>query len=67
LPTKAQTGWMADLIIFRCPYTGMNVQTDILKQEIREGERRYETIACPACTKLHFINRENGRTLGHDK
>ena len=58
---------MADLIVFRCPYTGMNVQTDILKQEMNEGERRYESITCPACAKLHFINIENGRTLGHDK
>jgi len=67
LPTKAQAGWMADFIIFRCPYTGMNVQTDLPKQEIKKGERRFEAIACPACTKLHFINRENGRTLVHDK
>jgi hypothetical protein len=67
LPTKAQTNWMADLIIFRCPYTGMNVQTDLLKQEVKGGERHYEMIECPACMKLHFINREDGRTLGHDK
>jgi hypothetical protein len=58
---------MADFIIFRCPHTGMNVQTDLLKQEIKEGERRYEAIACPACAKLHFINRANGRALGSDK
>jgi hypothetical protein len=45
----------------------MNVQTDLLRQEIKEGELRYEAIACPACTKLHFVNRENGRTLGQDK
>jgi hypothetical protein len=42
---------MDDLIIFRCPYTGMNVQTDLPKQEIKEGEQRYETIACPACMR----------------
>jgi len=29
---------------------------------LKEGERLCETITCPACTKLHFINRENGRT-----
>ena len=43
-------------------HTGMNVQTDLPKQEIKEGEQLYETITCGACTKLHFINRENGRT-----
>jgi CxxC motif-containing protein (DUF1111 family) len=67
LQTKAQTGSMADLIIFRCPHIGMNVQTDLHKQEIKEGEHRYESVVCPACTKLHFINRANGRTLGQDK
>jgi hypothetical protein len=58
---------MVDLIVFRSPYTGMDVQTDILKQEMKEGERRYESIACPACAKIHLINTENGSTLGHDK
>ena len=29
LPTEAQIGPMSDLIIFRCPHTGMNVQTDL--------------------------------------
>jgi hypothetical protein len=32
---------MADLLVFRCPYTGMNVQTDLPKQEIKEGEQLY--------------------------
>ena len=41
LPTKAQTDLMADLLVFRCPYTGMNVQTDLPKQEIKEGEQLY--------------------------
>jgi hypothetical protein len=40
---------------------------DIAKQEIKEDEQRYEAIACSACTKLHLANKENGRTLGHDK
>ena len=43
-------------------HTGMNVQTDLPKQEIKEGEQLRETITCAACTKLHLINRENGRT-----
>ena len=58
---------MADLIIFRYPHTGMNVQTCLHRQEIKEGEQRYEAIACPVCMKLHFVNKENGRTLGRDK
>lgn len=67
LPNKKQTGCMADLIIFRCPYTGMDVQTSLPREEVKEGGPRYETIECPACMRLHFINRENGRSLGNDE
>jgi hypothetical protein len=27
----------------------------------------YETVVCKACSRLHFINRSNGRLLGEDK
>jgi hypothetical protein len=56
---------MADLII-RCQNTGMNVQTGGIKQEIKKGQLRFEMITCLACTKFHFINRENG-ILGQRK
>jgi hypothetical protein len=59
---------MADLIIFRCPQTGMDVQTLLHKQGNREEEvRTYEAVTCPACTRLHFINKSTGKTLGQDK
>jgi len=30
------------------------------------SENDYEGITCPACTRLHFLNRRTGKLLGHD-
>jgi len=46
---------MEKFIIFRCPNTGMDVQTLFRIQEDDEYPI-FETINCPACTKLHFLN-----------
>jgi hypothetical protein len=27
----------------------------------------YETVVCPACSRLHFINRSNGKLLGEQR
>jgi hypothetical protein len=52
---------MADLIVFRCPETGMNVQTHLEKQEVREP------FACPACTRIHFIDLVSGQPMNRDR
>ena len=57
---------MAELIIFRCPQTGMDVQTLLDKQE-KDEARIYESVICPACTRLHFINKSTSKALGQDK
>ena len=59
-------GAMTDLIIFRCPQTGMDVQTLLYKQG-KDEARTYEAVTCPACTRLHFIDKSTGKTLGQDK
>jgi hypothetical protein len=51
------------MIIFRCPRTGMNVQTVLAKQPPNEP-RSYEIVSCPACTQFHFINKATGKALG---
>ena len=56
---------MTDLIIFRCPQTGMNVQTLLDKQE-KDETGIYDAVICPACTRLHFINKSTGKALGQD-
>ena len=45
---------MADLIIFRCPQTGMDVETLLHKQEHEEARPYYVAVTCPACTRLHL-------------
>ena len=57
---------MADLIVFRCPQTGMNVQTHLEKQQGHEG-RSFESFACPACTRLHFIDLTTGQPMSKDR
>ena len=55
-------GTMAHLV-FVCPTTSMNVQHwSDEDDDVREHE--YEGIICPACTRLHFLNRKTGRLLG---
>jgi hypothetical protein len=51
--------------LFTCPATSMNVQHWSDKDaDVRENE--YEGIICPACTRLHFLNRKTGKLLGQD-
>jgi hypothetical protein len=57
---------MADLIVFRCPQTGMHVQTHLEKQQRSEG-RRFESVACPACTRVHFIDLASGQPISRDQ
>jgi hypothetical protein len=51
--------------LFTCPATGMYVQHwSDEDDDVRENE--YEGIICPACTRLHFLNRKTGKLLGQD-
>jgi hypothetical protein len=53
---------MSTLIVFRCPRTGLKVQTLVSKQAASEP-RSYEMVTCPACTQFHFINKATGKAL----
>jgi hypothetical protein len=58
--------WRMGHLVFRCPATSMNVQHWLDEDDaVRENE--YEGIICPACTRLHFLNRKTGKLLGHDE
>jgi hypothetical protein len=51
--------------IFKCPHTGFNVQHRLDDEAPpAEPSAAYETVVCPACARLHFINKSNGRLLG---
>ena len=58
---------MADLIMFRCPQTGLDVQTLLHGQGKGAVARSYEAVSCPACTRLHFIDKSTGKALGPDR
>jgi hypothetical protein len=51
--------------IYRCPATSLNVQhqTD---DDADISENEYVGIMCPACTKMHLLNRKTGKLLGED-
>lgn len=57
---------MVDLIVFRCPQTGMNVQTHLEKQQKQEAQS-FASFACPACTRLHFIDLATGQPMTRDR
>jgi hypothetical protein len=60
-PLQGQT--MAKLI-FRCVQTGMNVQVWLPDGEPTDQADSYETVTCPACTRLHLVNKSTGKILG---
>ena len=49
--------------IFKCPATGLNVQA-WSDEEDGAAENEFEGVICPACTRLHFLNRKTGKLLG---
>ena len=42
----------------------MNVQTWLAKDPSTDQADAYECVTCPACLRLHFINKTNGKLLG---
>jgi hypothetical protein len=59
---------MERLIIYSCPITALEVQT-LLQPPDRAGKegKQYESLTCPSCTRLHFVNRKTGKLLGYEK
>jgi hypothetical protein len=51
--------------VFRCPVTDLNVQHQ-LDDDPDVSENEYEAITCPACARLHLLNRKTGKVLGQD-
>jgi len=52
-------------LIFKCPHTGFNVQHWLANEPAPDDPQcTYETVVCQACSRIHFINRSNGKLLG---
>jgi hypothetical protein len=58
---------MDSLIIFHCPETDTDVQTLLLKQQHEETRPYYVAVTCPACARLHFLDKSTGIALGPDE
>ena len=52
-------------ILFTCPATALRVQHWL--DDGPDVPEQYEAVVCPACTRLHFLNRQTGKLLGHEK
>jgi hypothetical protein len=42
----------------------MNVQVRLSEATPADRPDSYETVVCPACTRLHLINKITGKILG---
>jgi hypothetical protein len=51
-------------LIFRCVQTGMNVQVWLPDEAPSDRADSYEAVTCPACTRLHLVNKTTGKILG---
>ena len=54
-------------LIFRCPNTGMNVQTWFADEVSGNNGETYDSLTCLACSQVHFVNRATGKVLGDDR
>jgi hypothetical protein len=54
-------------LIFRCVRTGMNVQIEMPDMAPTDHTDSYESVACPACTRIHLINKTTGKMLGDNE
>ena len=63
---KPDKNFMAH-VVFVCPETDRNVHhwLDADDEKGPPSEDKYD--ACPACAKLHFVNRKTGKLLGYEK
>ena len=51
---------------FRCPYTGMNISRPFPIDPAADPAV-YEAVQCPACGRLHLINKLTGKLLSEGK
>jgi hypothetical protein len=50
-------------LIFRCSPTGLNVQVWLPDETPAVHADSYEAVTCPACTRIHFVNKTTGKML----
>ena len=50
-------------LIFRCAQTGMNVQVWLPETAPTDRTDSYEVVTCPACGRIHLVNKTTGKML----
>jgi hypothetical protein len=52
-------------LIFRCVPTGMNVQVWLPETATTDAghANSYEAVTCPACARMHLVNKATGKML----
>ncbi len=50
-------------LVFTCPTANLKVQ-HWWDDERDVADDQYEAMTCPACARLHFVNRKTGQLLG---
>ena len=53
-----------DHLVFRCPQSRTNVQVWLPEDAQPERTDSYDAVTCPACARVHLINRKTGKMLG---
>jgi len=51
-------------LIFRCARTGLNVQVWLPDETPAVHADSYEAVTCPACARIHLVNKTTGKMLG---
>jgi len=50
-------------VSFRCPVTGIDIQHWVEDVPSPSDRDRFESVECPACGRLHLIERSTGELL----
>jgi hypothetical protein len=50
-------------LVFRCAPTGLNVQVWLPDEPPTERTDSYEVVTCPACGRVHLVNKTTGKML----
>lgn len=53
-----------ETLVFRCSQTGSDVQVGVVGPQVSDDTDLYEAVACPACGRLHLVNKGTGKMLG---
>jgi hypothetical protein len=54
-------------LIFRCARTGLNAQVWLPDEAPTVQADSYEVVTCPACARIHLVNKTTGKMLGDNE